>query len=156
MHVGDRTSARDLYYEKVLHNEQNHLGWVGEQAFSKKGPKAESSETFKYLVVNFFVFYYLKDHYDWGLRAIKSVLVVAGSLKRSDRERPEDQVLMRALRDFNIPKIVTDDVPVFMGLIGDLFPALDVPRKRDMDFEALVKKSALVRLEFVVVLKRPM
>ena len=81
------------------------------------------------------------------------MLVVAGSLKRSDRERPEDQVLMRALRDFNIPKIVTDDVPVFMGLIGDLFPALDVPRKRDMDFEALVKKSALVRLEFVVVLK---
>lgn len=53
-------------------------------------------------------------------------------------------MLMRALRDFNIPKIVTDDVPVFMGLIGDLFPALDVPRKRDMDFEALVKKSALV------------
>ena len=81
------------------------------------------------------------------------MLVVAGSLKRSDRERPEDQVLMRALRDFNIPKIVTDDVPVFMGLIGDLFPALDVPRKRDMDFEALVKKSALVRLQFVVVLK---
>lgn len=78
---------------------------------------------------------------------------MAGSLKRSDRERPEDQVLMRALRDFNIPKIVTDDVPVFMGLIGDLFPALDVPRKRDMDFEALVKKSALVRFEFVVVLK---
>ncbi|KAJ7340467.1 hypothetical protein OS493_003215 [Desmophyllum pertusum] len=75
-----------------------------------------------------------QDHYDWGLRAIKSVLVVAGSLKRSDRERPEDQVLMRALRDFNIPKIVTDDVPIFMGLIGDLFPALDVPRKRDMDF----------------------
>lgn len=87
---------------------------------------------------------YIQDHYDWGLRAIKSVLVVAGSLKRSDRDRPEDQVLMRALRDFNIPKIVTDDVPVFMGLIGDLFPALDVPRKRDMDFEALVKKSALV------------
>lgn len=56
-------------------------------------------------------------------------------------------MLMRALRDFNIPKIVTDDVPVFMGLIGDLFPALDVPRKRDMDFEALVKKSALVRRE---------
>lgn len=42
---------------------------------------------------------------------------------------------MRALRDFNIPKIVTDDLPVFMGLIGDLFPALDVPRKRDLDFE---------------------
>ena len=71
-----------------------------------------------------------KDHYDWGLRAIKSVLVVAGSLRRGDRDRPEDQVLIRALRDFNTPKIVTDDLPIFMGLIGDLFPALDVPRKR--------------------------
>ncbi|XP_054619934.1 dynein axonemal heavy chain 9-like isoform X3 [Dunckerocampus dactyliophorus] len=84
-----------------------------------------------------------QDHYDWGLRAIKSVLVVAGSLKRGDPGRPEDQVLMRALRDFNIPKIVTDDMPVFIGLIGDLFPALDVVRKRDLDFEKHVKESVL-------------
>ncbi|KAK9396319.1 hypothetical protein NXF25_019680 [Crotalus adamanteus] len=34
-----------------------------------------------------------QDHYDWGLRAIKSVLVVAGSLKRGDKTRPEDQIL---------------------------------------------------------------
>ncbi|GLH12090.1 Dynein beta chain [Gryllus bimaculatus] len=83
-----------------------------------------------------------QDHYDWGLRAIKSVLVVAGSLKRGDPGRAEEQVLMRALRDFNIPKIVSDDVPVFMGLIGDLFPALDVPRKRDLEFERTVKQAA--------------
>lgn len=82
-----------------------------------------------------------KDHYDWGLRAIKSVLVVAGSLKRGDPDQEEDQVLMRALRDFNIPKIVTDDMPVFMGLIGDLFPALDVARKRDLEFEKYVRES---------------
>ncbi|XP_042303471.1 dynein axonemal heavy chain 9 [Sceloporus undulatus] len=84
-----------------------------------------------------------QDHYDWGLRAIKSVLVVAGSLKRGDPDRPEDQVLMRSLRDFNVPKIVTDDMPVFMGLIGDLFPALDVPRKRDLSFESFVKQAIL-------------
>jgi len=60
----------------------------------------------------------LQYHYDWGLRAVKSVLVVAGALKRADRQRAEEQVLMRALRDFNLPKIVTEDVPVFMGLIG--------------------------------------
>ena len=51
---------------------------------------------------------------------------------------------MRALRDFNLPKIVTDDVTIIMGLIGDLFPALNVPRKRDMEFEEYVKKSVLV------------
>ncbi|XP_032902051.1 dynein heavy chain 11, axonemal [Amblyraja radiata] len=84
-----------------------------------------------------------QDHYDWGLRAVKSVLVVAGSLKRGDKNRPEDQVLMRALRDFNLPKIVTDDIPIFMGLVGDLFPALDVPRMRDQEFEQMVRESTL-------------
>lgn len=64
-------------------------------------------------------------------------------IKRGDRQRPEDQVLMRALRDFNIPKIITDDVPIFMGLIGDLFPTLDVPRKRNAEFEKLVKTSSM-------------
>lgn len=71
------------------------------------------------------------------------MLVVAGSLKRGDPQRPEDQVLMRALRDFNVPKIVSDDTPIFLGLIGDLFPALDVPRRRDLDFEKVVKQSTL-------------
>ena len=51
------------------------------------------------------------------------------------------QVLMRALRDFNIPKIVSDDLPVFMGLIGDLFPSLNVPRKRDLEFEGQIKRA---------------
>ncbi|KAK2822251.1 hypothetical protein Q5P01_022316 [Channa striata] len=82
-----------------------------------------------------------QDHYDWGLRAIKSVLVVAGSLKREDRSRPEEQVLMRALRDFNLPKIVTNDVPIFLGLISDLFPQLDVPRKRNAELENAVRQS---------------
>ena len=50
---------------------------------------------------------------------------------------------MRALRDFNLPKIVTDDVPIIMGLIGDLFPALDVPRKRDLDFEKLIRQATI-------------
>lgn len=62
--------------------------------------------------------------------------------QRGDRQRPEDQVLMRALRDFNVPKIVTDDVAIFLGLIGDLFPSLDVPRKRSHEFERQIKKSA--------------
>ncbi|TTH38815.1 Dynein beta chain, ciliary [Bagarius yarrelli] len=82
-----------------------------------------------------------QDHYDWGLRAIKSVLVVAGSLKREDRSCPEEQVLMRALRDFNLPKIVTSDVPIFLGLISDLFPMLDIPRKRDLQLEQHVRQA---------------
>ncbi|EPY83258.1 dynein heavy chain 11, axonemal [Camelus ferus] len=59
------------------------------------------------------------------------------------RELLSKQVLMRALRDFNMPKIVTDDIPVFLGLIGDLFPALDVPRRRAPHFEEVVRQSTV-------------
>ena len=40
----------------------------------------------------------------------------------------EDIVLMRALRDMNMPKFVYDDVPLFHGLINDLFPGLKAER----------------------------
>ena len=63
-------------------------------------------------------------HYDWGLRAIKSVLRMAGKLKRGDPQIDENQVLMRALRDFNKPKIITNDRPIFLRLIQDLFPGV--------------------------------
>ncbi|XP_061574307.1 dynein axonemal heavy chain 11 [Cololabis saira] len=82
-------------------------------------------------------------HYDWGLRAVKSVLVLAGTLKRRDKTRPEDQVLMRALRDFNMPKIVTDDMTIFLGLLGDLFPGLEVERERDCEFEKAIRETTL-------------
>ena len=39
-------------------------------------------------------------------------------------------------------KIVSDDNPIFLGLISDLFPSLDVPRKRDLEFEKAVKHAA--------------
>ncbi|KAK2820983.1 hypothetical protein Q5P01_023942 [Channa striata] len=40
-------------------------------------------------------------------------------------------------------RIVTDDMPVFMELTGQLFPALDIPIRRDLDFEKHVKESIL-------------
>ena len=70
-----------------------------------------------------------QHHYDWGLRAIKSVLLVAGKLKRADPNFAEEEILMRALRDFNTPKIPLNDIPIFLRLIADLFPGLDLPTK---------------------------
>jgi dynein heavy chain len=49
---------------------------------------------------------------------------------------------MRALRDFNIPKIVADDLDIFFGLLGDLFPGIDVPRKRNMHMEGIIESCA--------------
>ncbi|XP_036903432.1 dynein heavy chain 10, axonemal-like, partial [Sturnira hondurensis] len=79
-------------------------------------------------------------HYDFGLRALKSVLVMAGELKRGSSELREEVVLMRALRDMNLPKFVFEDVPLFLGLISDLFPGLDCPRVRYPNFNDAVEQ----------------
>lgn len=55
-----------------------------------------------------------QDHYDFGMRAVKSVLVMAGSLKRANPDKNEDVVLIRALRDSNLPKFLSDDAGLFL------------------------------------------
>ncbi|XP_023379661.1 dynein heavy chain 10, axonemal-like, partial [Pteropus vampyrus] len=90
-----------------------------------------------------------QHHYDFGLRALKSVLVMAGELKRGSAELQEDVVLMRALRDMNLPKFVFEDVPLFLGLISDLFPGLDCPRVRYPNFNDAVEQ-VLEETGFVV------
>lgn len=82
-----------------------------------------------------------QDHYDWGLRAIKSVLVIAGSLKRAEPNISEEKILMRALRDTNMAKLSKDDVEIFKRLISDLFPMLEVPTKKDAVLEDSLKKA---------------
>ena len=46
-------------------------------------------------------------------RALKSVLVMAGRLKRENPQINEDIVLIRALRDANVPKFLSDDLVLF-------------------------------------------
>ena len=81
-------------------------------------------------------------HYDWGLRAVKSVLRVAGALKRGEPGSDEAALLMRALRDFNTPKIPANDTPIFLRLIADLFMGLDIPSKVDEKLRSIVEVVA--------------
>lgn len=67
-----------------------------------------------------------QDHYDFGMRAVKSVLVMAGSLKRADKESSEEEVLIKAMRNSNIPKFLKEDLPLFEALISDLFPHAEI------------------------------
>ncbi|CUG86718.1 Hypothetical protein, putative [Bodo saltans] len=73
-----------------------------------------------------------QSHYDFGLRALKSVLVSAGGLKRGSVSRgqsdlsveDEQRLLMQSLTETIVPKLVADDVSLFYPLIGDVFPGL--------------------------------
>jgi len=61
-------------------------------------------------------------HYDWGLRSIKCVLRSSGKLRRKNPTSTESAILLRALRDYNLPKLIAEDVAAFQRVVEDIFP----------------------------------
>jgi dynein heavy chain len=110
---------------------------------------AEGFQTARSLSVKFHTLYELSSallskqpHYDWGLRSVKSVLRVAGSMRRANPDLDEAQVLMRALRDFNTPKIPIHDLPIFVRIINDLFLGITVPSNVDSNLKERIIRVA--------------
>ncbi len=75
------------------------------------------------------------------MRAVKSVLVMAGALKRAEPSISEEIVLIRAMRDSNVPKFLSHDIPLFNAIVQDLFPGLDIPPIQNKQLEDVIKQN---------------
>ncbi|XP_047126546.1 dynein axonemal heavy chain 6 isoform X3 [Hydra vulgaris] len=91
-----------------------------------------------------------QGHYDFGMRAVKSVLVMAGALKRSNPDLNENVVLIRALRDSNLPKFLVADAVLFTAILQDLFPGVEIPSNNYGKLQLAIEESyAINKLQVI-------
>uniref|UniRef100_A0A8C2TLH0 Dynein axonemal heavy chain 1 n=1 Tax=Coturnix japonica TaxID=93934 RepID=A0A8C2TLH0_COTJA len=84
-----------------------------------------------------------QDHYDFGMRAVKTVISTAGNLKKENPTMDEDLICLRAIRDANIPKFLQDDLKLFRGIVSDLFPKI---KEQPVDYgilEEAIRKTCI-------------
>ncbi len=82
-----------------------------------------------------------QQHYDWGLRALKAILVTGGKLivatKAANMEVNdvvEADLLVKSLRVNTLSKLTFADAQRFVGLCTDIFPEVDA---KDIEIPAL-------------------
>ena len=91
-----------------------------------------------------------QQHYDWGLRALKTVLGIAGKLLRDERaegsavdQSMEAQIVIRATRVTTLPKLTFADGARFADLLNDVYPGVEVTDVSDAELEAAIREVLL-------------
>ncbi|XP_063093605.1 dynein axonemal heavy chain 14 [Cavia porcellus] len=85
-------------------------------------------------------------HYDFGLRSLKTVLIMTGKKKQefkrdvSDNlsEAEEMQILIEAVREATLSKFPSEYVPLFENIIGDMFPGVTASKVNQLALEKAI------------------
>lgn len=73
-----------------------------------------------------------RRYYDWGLRALKSVLEKAGKTRREMQGLREDECIVLALQGLKLPGLTVKDEVIFKELLTNVFPTM-----KDDPFESI-------------------
>ncbi len=143
------TPERQLIAEVILFS----------QGFRKAGKLAQK-------IVLFFELYdeqlSNQSHYDFGLRALKSVLVSAGNVKRDRIQKiredmqargatiidesviaenlPEQEILVQSFHETMAPKFVAEDIPLFHSALNVVFPGIAYTRAEMAGLREQIRK----------------
>jgi hypothetical protein len=86
------------------------------------------------------------QHYDWGLRALKTVLGFGGKLIKQSRQNGktitremEAEFLVQSLRMNTLSKLAFEDVKRFNGLVGDVFQGVGTPEFIHKELEEAIE-----------------
>nr|KAF6399683.1 dynein axonemal heavy chain 14 [Molossus molossus] len=90
-----------------------------------------------------------QDHYNFGLRSLKTTIILAGKKKQKFKcntsgtlsETDESLIIIEAVRESSLPKFIAEDVLLFETILGDIFPEATVSKVNQIDLEKVLSTA---------------
>ncbi|XP_064554393.1 dynein axonemal heavy chain 2 isoform X2 [Drosophila montana] len=77
-------------------------------------------------------------HYDFGLRSMVALLRYAGRKRRQLPNTNEEEIVYLAMKDMNVARFTAADLPLFTGIMCDIFPGVSLPQIDYSDFNVAI------------------